>query len=401
MEEFKWIKMSLFLIPLLHFTAAKRQFLLSSTVRDGDEVTLSCENVRDDQNKCDGTTWTFSDLRSPLVELVSLGQIVEEAKAKSDRLSVTENCSLVIKNVTEEDVGGYYCQQYNKTEQHQGQDSQVYLSVVTMTEEKNDDIVTLNCSVSTYDHCRHTVKWLYEGKDVAKDHPNIETLQSECYTTVKWQDPGLIYKPRSNLLKCEVTDGYSEEVQLFPFIPPHSSREKPAADATTTTTISPTSGTMSTSKGKAKTATSETTRTSDKSPESVPTTTAISDPSTKLQAADAKTTTISPTSETMSTSKDWWRWWWLIVVSVAVASLIIITVAVLRWRRAKGNKTQTEDTEVKHCSDSRNQITHHTQLILKMVFPYASISYTKKTNRRVQARGGASADLSNLYATVN
>ena len=102
-----------------------------------------------------------------------------------------------------------------------------------MTEEKNDDIVTLNCSVSTYERCKHTVKWLYEGKDVAKDHPNIETLQRGCYTTVKWQDPvdsvdpGLIYKPRSNLLKCEVTDGYTEEVQLFPFIPPHSSREKP------------------------------------------------------------------------------------------------------------------------------------------------------------------------------
>ncbi|TDH00719.1 hypothetical protein EPR50_G00191390 [Perca flavescens] len=233
MEEFKWIKMSLFLIPLLHFTAAaNRQFLLSSTVRDGDEVTLSCENVRDDQNNCDGTVWTFSDLNST-VELVILGQIVEEAKAKSDRLSVRENCSLVIKNVTEEDAGRYFCQQYNKTGQQQGPDSQVYLSVVTMTEEKNDDIVMLNCSVSTYERCKHTVKWLYEGKDEAKDHPNIETLQRGCYTTVKWQDPvdsvdpGLIYKPRSNLLKCEVTDGYTKEVQLFPFIPPHSSREKP------------------------------------------------------------------------------------------------------------------------------------------------------------------------------
>ncbi|XP_039638025.1 uncharacterized protein LOC120546852 [Perca fluviatilis] len=393
MEEFKWVKMSLFLIPLLHFTAANRQFLLSSTVRDGDEVTLSCENVRDDQNNCDGTTWTFSYLSNRTVELVRLGQIGVDAKTKSDRLSVRENCSLVIKNVTEEDVGRYYCQQYNKAEQHQGQDSQVYLSVVTMTEEKNDDIVTLNCSVSTYERCKHTVKWPYEGKDVAKDHPNIETLQRGCYTTVKWQDPvdsvdpGLIHKPRSNLLKCEVTDGYTEEVQLFPFIPPHSSREKP---------------------GKAITATSETTRTSDKSPESVPTTTAISDPSTKLQAADATTrTTISPTSETMSTSEDWWRWWWLIVVSVAVAALIIITVAVLRWRRAKGNKTQTE---VENMADPEDGVS------------YASISYTKKTNRRAQARGGdddeddavtystvkapsssaaASADLSNLYATVN
>ncbi|TDH00716.1 hypothetical protein EPR50_G00191360 [Perca flavescens] len=291
MEEFKWIKISLFLIPLLHFrAAANRQFLLSSTVRDGDEVTLSCENVRDDQNNCDGTTWTVSYLRSPVVELVILGQIGVDAKAKSDRLSVRENCSLVIKNVTEEDVGRYYCQQYNKARQRQGRDSQVYLSVVTMTEEKNDDIVTLRCSVSTYERCKHTGKWLYEGKDVAKDHPNIETLQSRCYTTVKWQDPvdsvdpGLIHKPRSNLLKCEVTDGYTKEVQLFPFIPPHSSREKPA--------------------------------------------------------------------------------------------LIIITVAVLRWRRAKGKKTQMDD----HVADPEGGVS------------YASISYTKKTNRRAQARGGDDDD---------
>ncbi|XP_028461420.1 uncharacterized protein LOC114573425 [Perca flavescens] len=356
MEEFKWIKISLFLIPLLHFrAAANRQFLLSSTVRDGDEVTLSCENVRDDQNNCDGTTWTVSYLRSPVVELVILGQIGVDAKAKSDRLSVRENCSLVIKNVTEEDVGRYYCQQYNKARQRQGRDSQVYLSVVTMTEEKNDDIVTLRCSVSTYERCKHTGKWLYEGKDVAKDHPNIETLQSRCYTTVKWQDPvdsvdpGLIHKPRSNLLKCEVTDGYTKEVQLFPFIPPHSSREKPAADATTATTISPTSETMSTSKGKEKTATTETTRTSDKSPES----SAIKDLLTKLQ-----------------------EWWWLIVVSVAVAALIIITVAVLRWRRAKGKKTQMDD----HVADPEGGVS------------YASISYTKKTNRRAQARGGDDDD---------
>ncbi|XP_035851586.1 uncharacterized protein LOC116056198 isoform X2 [Sander lucioperca] len=272
MEEFKWIKMSLFLIPLLHFTAAaNRQFLLFSTVRDGDEVTLSCENVRDDQNNCDGTTWNFSDLRNT-VELVKLGQIGVNAKVKSDRLSVKEKCSLVIKNVTEEDAGRYFCQQYNKAEQKQGQDSQVYLSVVTMTEQKIDDIVTLYCSVSTYDHCKHTVKWVYEGKDVAKDHPNIETSQSGCYATVIWLDPvnsvdpGLINKSRSNLLKCEVTDGYTEEVQLFPFIPPHSSREKP---------------------GKAKTATTETTRTFEKSTESVTTTTAINDPSTKLQTSNS------------------------------------------------------------------------------------------------------------------
>ena len=87
--------------------------------------------MRDDQNNCDGTTWTFSYLSNRTVELVRLGQIGVDAKTKSDRLSVRENCSLVIKKVTEEDVGRYSCQQYNKTGQHRRPDSQVYLSVVT------------------------------------------------------------------------------------------------------------------------------------------------------------------------------------------------------------------------------------------------------------------------------
>ena len=87
--------------------------------------------MRDDQNNCDGTTWTFSYLSNRTVELVRLGQIGVDAKTKSDRLSVRENCSLVIKNVTEEDAGRYLCQQYKKAGRYQGQDSQVYLSVVT------------------------------------------------------------------------------------------------------------------------------------------------------------------------------------------------------------------------------------------------------------------------------
>ncbi|XP_039637294.1 uncharacterized protein LOC120546435 [Perca fluviatilis] len=249
--------------------------------------------------------------------------------------------------------------QYNKAGRYQGQDSLVHLSVVTMTEEKNDDIVTLNCSVSTYERCNHTVKWLYEGKDVAKDHPNIETLQSGCYTTVKWQDPvdsvdpGLIYKPRSNLLKCEVTDGYTKEVQLFPFIPPHSSREKP---------------------GKAITATSETTRTSDKSPESVPTTTAISDPSTKLQAADAKTSDYNITNiRDNEHIKDGGE---------------------LKVREQQLNSGVHQTRTKQACRDLLDEVVSgRFQLNSGEADPedgvsYASISYTKETNRRAQARGG-------------
>ncbi|KAI3364554.1 hypothetical protein L3Q82_011334 [Scortum barcoo] len=217
MVEFKWIKTSLFLIALLQFTAEAEKLLLSFTVRDGDEVTLPCENVIDGQKNCVYTTWTFNGLRSSsTVELINLGQIGGGAKSKSDRLSVTANCSLVIKKVTVEDVGRYFCQQY-KSDQKQGEDSLVYLSVIKMNEQKDDDKVTLSCSVSSSDQCRHTVKWLYEGKDVDKDNKDLQTSQPGCYTTVSFLTSHHIYTSRLNLFTCEVTDGHTRKVQLFPF----------------------------------------------------------------------------------------------------------------------------------------------------------------------------------------
>ncbi|KAF1376936.1 hypothetical protein PFLUV_G00216660 [Perca fluviatilis] len=111
-------------------------------------------------------------------------------------------------------------------------------------------------------------------------------------------------------------------------------------------------------------------------------------------------------SEPTPESPGWW--WWLIAVFVAVAALLIITVAVIRWKRAKGNKTPTDE----NMADPEDGVS------------YASIRYTRNTNRRAQARGGdddeddavtystvkapsssaaaaASADLSNLYGNVN
>ncbi|XP_078131517.1 uncharacterized protein LOC144533825 [Sander vitreus] len=130
MEEFKWIKMSLFLIPLLHFTAAAENHLFSFPVRAGHDVTLPCEYVIDGQRTCDSTTWLFSDSGNT-VTLFELGQIKEEARVKSDRLSVAENCSLVIKKVTEEDAGRYTCRQFYKSGQQRGPDTTVDLSVTS------------------------------------------------------------------------------------------------------------------------------------------------------------------------------------------------------------------------------------------------------------------------------
>ncbi|XP_039638026.1 uncharacterized protein LOC120546853 [Perca fluviatilis] len=308
MAQFRWIIMSSFLMLLFQFRETAGKYS-KFTVRAGDGITLSCGHVIDDQEKCGSISWAFSGIRT-IMTLFEHGKINKEAEAKSDRLSVRENCSLVIKNVTDEDVGRYTCRQFRSGEKQQGGDT-VDLSVVTTTEEKNDDIVTLNCSVLGYNSgCRHSVKWLYEG-----DKNDVKTTQHSCSATATFTTSHLNQKSEYyELLKCEVTED--------------SSGEKPG-----------------------------------------------------------------------------WRWKWGLLIVVAVAALLIITVAVLRWRSAKGKKQITN----KDMADPEGGVS------------YASISYTKKTNRRAQTHvddddddavtysvmkassssAAACADPSDLYATVN
>ncbi|KAF0023917.1 hypothetical protein F2P81_024547 [Scophthalmus maximus] len=112
--------------------------LSSVIVRAGGEVTLPCENVIRDQVECDSTDWIFSH-HGKIEDLVKSGRICgESAKDKSKRLKVTENCSLVITEVTAADGGRYDCQQIKSGQQH-AEDALVYLSAVKMTEDKVDD----------------------------------------------------------------------------------------------------------------------------------------------------------------------------------------------------------------------------------------------------------------------
>ena len=101
-----------------------------------------------DQDKCDRTTWIFVDSRSTVVDLITFGQIGRNAEAKSDRLSVTANCSLVIKKVTDEDAGFYFWRHYDKSGQQQDQDSLVHLSVIN-SEYLHHNVFSSNCLVRT------------------------------------------------------------------------------------------------------------------------------------------------------------------------------------------------------------------------------------------------------------
>ncbi|KAL7388335.1 hypothetical protein ABVT39_011934 [Epinephelus coioides] len=350
MAEFRWIIMSLFLMLLFQFTAAATEKY--SLV--GDEVTLSCESVTHDQDNCDSATWLFSDVGNT-VTLFEHGKIHREAEAKSDRLSVTAKCSLVIKKVTLEDVGRYICRQFRSG--RQVSDSQVDVSVVDMTERQDTDRVIFFCSVWIYGHiCTHTVKWLYEGSK-----NDLETSQSTCVASVTFTTSDDNQKLKYyELLKCEVTDGHTKEVHQFTFSPPQSSGH----DATTGATISTTTTTESTlTTGNKWTSVKRSTSEATNNTASENNNNQTKQGHDATTAATTSTTTESPsttgnkwTSVTMSTSEvsnsrasennqtkqDWWKF---IVAAVGLAALIIIiiTVAVIRCKRSKGNKTQMEE----------------------------------------------------------
>ncbi|XP_077949591.1 uncharacterized protein LOC120808277 isoform X8 [Gasterosteus aculeatus] len=284
MAEFRGIQTSLLLILMLQFTEAAREQRL--TVRDGDEVTLPCNSVTEDQNNCDSTVWLFTYLRSrPPVVLVRNGQI-EEAKAESDRLSVSQNCSLVMKKVTRGDVGRYVCRQFRPGGH---EDAEVHLSVASMTEETNRDEVTLRCSVWTYERCEHTVKWMNGDQDVDKDN-EVKTSPSLCSASLSFKTSHFFYTSSFTSLKCEVTDG--DKVMQF----------SPSGEDTTAPTEEDT------------------------------------------KAGDTTTTSPEPQSDSTSTSGGWR----LVSVSVGLAALIIILVVVNMWIRIKERKTQTEENAVRY-----------------------------------------------------
>ncbi|XP_067428002.1 uncharacterized protein [Thunnus thynnus] len=351
-----------------------------------------------DQDKCDSATWLFVGSGSTAaVELIKLGQIGEEAKAKSDRLSVTANCSLVIKKVTVEDVGAYTCRQF-KSGQQQGQDSQVDLSVVTMTEHKDTDKVTLNCSVSTYGQCEQTVKWVYEGNDWDVNTQHLKESQSSCFATVMFTTSHLAETSKySELFKCNVTDKNTGKVQQFAFSPQSTGEDTKRAATTKSTPV------KSTKTTKLPTTTS---------------TTATMGKSTKTTMNQTAPTTI----DTPTKQQDFPDWAKFIIVAVGLASLLIIVLVIIIWKKTKGTKTQMDENKGLNINPAVTPGTSQHRADPEDGVPYASISYTKKTNSKARVCGDgddegdavtystvkyssssteASTDPSDLYATVN
>ncbi|XP_014890835.1 uncharacterized protein LOC106949226 [Poecilia latipinna] len=173
MAQLPWIQGFLFIILQLTVTADETSVIK----RAGDEVMMSCSELIDGQRKCNNTTWIFTGSGGSTVELVSLGQI---NSSKPNRLNLTSKCSLVIKEVREEDAGRYNCQQWNTRGEHTlVHQSDIDLSVVNLTEQKENHSVTLSCSVVTSDPCRYKVQWFDQDVNI-KESPS----ESGCSATV-------------------------------------------------------------------------------------------------------------------------------------------------------------------------------------------------------------------------
>ncbi|XP_072218415.1 uncharacterized protein [Leuresthes tenuis] len=89
-------------------------------------------------------------------------------------------------------------------------------------------------------------------------------------------------------------------------------------------------------------------------------------------------------------------WWLYIIVAAGLAALLTAVVLLIRWRKNKGKKTQSQDGKLTDPEDGVS---------------YSTIIHTKKTSDEVRysdhavtystVRTGACTDPSSLYATIN
>ncbi|XP_077058421.1 uncharacterized protein LOC143711010 [Siphateles boraxobius] len=200
-------------------------------ISSGENVRLSCNNALSD---CKSTTWIYSSFdhsysnHSETVELIDLG-IKKKDTERRERLSLESDCSLNIKNVTEEDYGLYICQQYVNG-QKQGTDARVYLHVLlvsvspsssssasssSQTEISPGRSVTLSCQLysDTGFSCDYRVSsegvellWVNQaGVDLKRDSRyqiSSSSHQHHCITTLTTT---LLNEDNNREWRCQLT----------------------------------------------------------------------------------------------------------------------------------------------------------------------------------------------------
>ncbi|XP_069054261.1 uncharacterized protein [Lepisosteus oculatus] len=199
----------LLLVLLLHTAhLSTGDTVFFSTV--GGSVTLPCRGVN--RTDCSTTTWVFSSRpQRAAVELVTLGRIRDQ---KPGRVSLGSDCSLHVHTLSTQDAGQYVCQQFVNGQQ-QGQDSTVYLSLLTIqvspgAELRTGSTVTLHCLLNTYwgparclSYLQASIKviWVTEtGAELQGDRYQISSSLCSSNLTVRLQP-----SDHSRQWRCDVT----------------------------------------------------------------------------------------------------------------------------------------------------------------------------------------------------
>ncbi|KAG1925770.1 diverse immunoglobulin domain-containing protein 3.3 [Pimephales promelas] len=279
-------------------------------IGSGVDVRLSCNKTL---SGCKSTTWIYSRFRdSGTVELIKLGEKNEDTE-RHERLSLESDCSLNIKNVTEEDYGSYTCRQYVNG-RHHGTDVHVYLHVLhvsvspssssssssSQTEISPGRSVTLSCQL--YSYIRYSCNDLVssEGLEllwVNQTGVNLKTdsryqISSDQYRCIITLTTTLLNEDNNREWRCRLT--LRNQLQtLVTYTVKYSAPVDP------TTTVSP---------------------------------------STKAQADTTKPDTNSQDHLTTNT---------VIGISVAAVAVLLLALLWLIYRKTADNKRGTGDSAVK------------------------------------------------------
>ncbi|RVE55922.1 hypothetical protein OJAV_G00230870 [Oryzias javanicus] len=159
--------------------------------RVGEDVLLHC-NDDASSNQCSDGTWLYNRRQNTVTEQISDGRNIVQSLARASRLSVSSDCSLTIRNLTDEDAGQYVCQHRN------GHKIYVYLKSMSVSSSSPDvsGKVNLTCSVK-YFHKPHgceenSIIWMNEtGSRLSGEDVGFELIrgQTNCVSvlTVKHQ----------------------------------------------------------------------------------------------------------------------------------------------------------------------------------------------------------------------
>ncbi|KAM3602509.1 uncharacterized protein V6R79_005447 [Siganus canaliculatus] len=156
--------------------------------RPGSDEVLFCG--RESDLDCSSVLWLYSRNRETPVDVVRGGRVQSES-SRAARLELIAGCSLIISNITAEDVGQYVCR-------HGGDvstDVVTFLGVLTLSvspadaEPEVNSEVTLKCSMhrdTRLSACKNnSIQWLDEAGNVLPPGEGVKGCDS--FLTVKRQ----------------------------------------------------------------------------------------------------------------------------------------------------------------------------------------------------------------------